>query len=213
MSLRMQLEAIAELPAFAVSKDVVLPEQFLPQVLKGEDAILVPCRHLLFQGASAEQLATLEANLPLKLPDELVLLLSASNGAHLFEIEYDGGPIGRYTLPRYKILATEEILDTYRGLRKTYTSYLDDFDEGEGAFYILDYLPFCDVGDGDFLALVVQGDRKGSVFLLDHDYGYFPYHMVSDPSYQSVANSIEEWLSMLYTTLGRSGAGTRYYPL
>jgi hypothetical protein len=55
----------------------------------------------------------------------------------------------------------------------------------------------------------------GSVFLLDHEYGFYPYSskLASSHAYAHVAGSIDEWLVQLAQTGGWGGLGGRFIPL
>jgi len=198
----------------AVQAEQPLPTQFELIASRGTLGKLVPCRHFLFQGASAEEVNDLEAELGTRLPKSLRSLLTVSNGAHLFCLEYEGGPLGPYLLPKYRLLTIEEIAFTQRDLFSTYASYLsDDLEQTLLKAQRLDYIAFCDLGDGDYLASRIGENEKEIVFLLDHDYGYFPYSNVRDPEYEIIADSLEEWLSILLNSFGRDGTGRRYYPV
>ncbi len=122
--------------------------------------------------------------------------------------------MGAYVIARYQLLTVNAILSTSRRLLDTYTSYVvDDTASAEAKTLELDYAPFCNVGDGDFLAVKLVGNDTGAVFLLDHEYGYFPYRLVSDPPYEVIDRNLSDWLQRLLHTHGRDGTGARYHPL
>lgn len=78
----------------------------------------------------------------------------------------------------------------------------------------LNYLAFCDVGDGNYLAVNLSQPVTGNVFFLDHDYAYFPYGAgFTMEAYSHVANSLEEWLEQLVRTNGAEGMGSQFIPL
>ena len=79
---------------------------------------------------------------------------------------------------------------------------------------LLNYIAFCDVGDGDFLAISLDQSTKGQVFYLDHDYGFYPHGAEgTEEAYERVSGSIGDWLEMLVETRGLVGTGGRFVPL
>jgi hypothetical protein len=78
----------------------------------------------------------------------------------------------------------------------------------------LKYVAFCDVGDGNYLALNCKQPNVGSVFFLHHDYGFYPFESDLPPdAYPPVAASIEEWLERLGRSYGWDGTGGRLIAL
>ena len=212
--LRQLLEQIAQLSHLALPASTSHHAQFEAVATTSASGKYIPCHHRLEPGASELELARLQAQWRRPLPADLLTLLAASNGAELFCLTYDGGPLGAYAIARYQLLSVNEILSTSRRLLDTYSAYLvDDLESAVAKTLELDYAPFCNVGDGDFLAVKLAGSDAGAVFLLAHDYGYFPYRLVSDPPYEVVDRNLSDWLQRLLHTNGRDGTGSRHYPL
>jgi hypothetical protein len=69
------------------------------------------------------------------------------------------------------------------------------------------YIAFCNIGDGNFLAIVTGGQERGTIFLLDAIAFTFRFRSDNTP-YEIVASGQEEWLSMVLTILGCLGAGS-----
>lgn len=212
--LRPLLEQIAQLSHLAILASKSLPASFAALATTSAAGKMIPCHHLLEQGAPKPELARLQAEVSHPLPSALLALLAASNGAELFCLTYDVGPLSKYFIARYQLLSVDGIVSTSRRLLDTYTAYVvEDLASAEAKALDLDYVPFCNVGDGDFLAVKMEGSDAGAVFLLDHDYGYFPYRLVSDRPYEVIDRNLVEWLQRLLQTNGRDGTGSRYYPL
>ncbi|MGH2536414.1 MAG: SMI1/KNR4 family protein [Candidatus Promineifilaceae bacterium] len=176
---------------------------------------LVPCSHTFFPSATENELEALRAGLRQDIPFPLVELLQITNGAELFRIHYLTSKNG-YWIPRYEVLSCARLLKVNRELLEIFESYAE-FDENyheELESLKLDYLAFCDVGDGNHLALHLTPSPVQPVFYLDHDYGAYPY---SDRSaregYPLIANSLPEWLELLIRTDGRDGLGGVFIPL
>lgn len=70
----------------------------------------------------------------------------------------------------------------------------------------LDYIAFCDVNDGNFVAIVTQGEQLGKVFFLDHEYAYYPFREQKE-GYPIVAETFESWLSLVRDTKGWDAVG------
>jgi|CXWK01.1.fsa_nt_gi hypothetical protein len=212
--LRQLLEQISQLSHLTLPASTSLHAQFEAVATTSASGKYIPCHHRLESGASELELARLQVQWRRPLPADLLALLAASNGAELFCVTYDGGPLGAYVIARYHLLTVNEILSTSRRLLDTYTAYVvDDLESAEAKTLELDYAPFCNVGDGDFLAVKLAGSDTGAVFLLDHEYGYFPYRLVSDPPYEVIDRNLSDWLRRLLHTNGHGGTGSRYYPL
>lgn len=187
------------------------PPDIVPQeeVEIGETYHLL-CSHTFYPPASADNVASIERQLSRTLPQQLVELLSVSNGADLFRIHHAPKRFDDYWIPKYKILGTSELTSVNLQLLDTFHSYIED-DENYSKDVRLDYIAFCDVGDGNFLALLTEGEKNGLVFYLDHDYAYYPYRDIeSEGAYSHIAGSLEEWIDLLIQSSGRDGMGNHF---
>jgi hypothetical protein len=213
MTIAALLTAIGRLPVFHAPASKPLSSHLEAIAVNDGFVKALPCHHELQEGASPVELAQLRTDLDIQPPDSLLALLRVSNGARLFCLTYDVGALGTYTIPRYDVLGTEQLSVVNRSLRETYASYLTDDLDALIELPHLDYIAFCNIGDGNFLAIVTGGQERGTIFLLDHDYGYFPFSEVTNTPYEIVASGLEEWLSMVLTSHGCLGAGMQFIPL
>jgi hypothetical protein len=127
------------------------------------------------------------------------------NGADLFRIHYSSKVLGDYWIPKYKILSASELPTVNLQLLDTFQSYIEDDDDYPNDAS-LDYIAFCDVGDGNYLALLTEGDNEGFIFFLDHDYAYYPYRDIEEEgAYIRLADSLNHWLDLLIQSKGRDG--------
>lgn len=212
MTIAALLMAIGRLPVFHAPAST--PLSSLLEVVAVNDGFVkaIACHHELEEGASPAELARLATDLAVQPPDSLLALLRVANGARLFCLTYNVDELGSYTIPRYEILGTEQLAVMNRSLRETYASYLtDDLDELLELPH-LDYIAFCYIGDGNFLAVVTGTHQHGAIFLLDHDYGYFPFSEVDNPPYEVVASNLEDWFRMVLTSYGELGMGKEFIP-
>ena len=142
---------------------------------------------------------------------ELIELLKCSNGADIFEVArvfpLDEG-YGKIWLPRYQVLNFSGIDEAIRKLTKR---YWQTFPESGTKKVPLDYLPFCDLKDGNFLCL---NSIDQSVILVNYDLAYPPIsELLSGEAYPSLAPSLTDWLDLLIQSNGWSGVGGKLIPM
>jgi hypothetical protein len=173
----------------------------------------VSCTHAFFPSASKTQIDALDRYFKYNLSKELQLLLSITNGAELFRVNYKGQTLGGYWVARYKLLNSSELIAVNAQLLDTFQSYSEsdlEFIPADG----LNYIAFCDIGDGNFLAINIEEKANGHIFLLDHDYAYYPYGIeFTQDAYIHIADSLDDWLERLVDTGGWDGMGGKFVPL
>jgi hypothetical protein len=104
----------------------------------------------------------------------------------------------------------QELLDTFLSYAEFDEAYRERFAQG----LKLDYLAFCHVGDGNYLAFNLGETDDKSIFFLDHEYGAYPYaDEHTREAYIQVAASLEEWLDKLIESKGWNGTGGKLIPL
>ncbi len=213
MSLQLSLDAVLQTKYFAVSKsrcplDVLLAEH-VDMPVGAQDHWLIPCSHLLGAPATSAEVGRLRVGSGHTIPGELSELLRLANGAELFRLRYRSGLHGDRSAAMYTLLSCSGLASANRELYDVFRSYAQDDRRYRGTRR-LNYLAFCDVRDGDYLAVVLDGADAGSVFFLDHDYAFYPYGVDDTRSaYKHIAGSIAECLGLLAQTYGRAGMGPR----
>lgn len=217
MSIRVNLERILAIHHLAVSKrqhsKEKLSEWFVGDVGESCEYWLIPCSHVVHAPALGDQLVTLASSLGYDIPAQLQHLLGSTDGAELFKLHHRGGELGDYWIPRYRILSCTEISKINQELFDIFLSYTED-DQRFQDVERLNYIAFCDVGDGDYLGVTLEGCDVGSIFFLDHDYAYFPFEdEFTKDAYVHVANTLDEWLAALARTSGFEGMGDKLIPL
>ena len=213
MSFEKQLREIERIQFLKLPKRVI-PPHGVPDAeveIEAADTYQLRCSHLFYPPASVEELASTERQLSWNLPQQLVELLSISNGADLFRIHYASRRFDDYWIPKYKILSTSELTSVNLQLLDTFHSYIEGDDDYSNDAS-LDYIAFCDVGDGNFLALLMEGEKNSFVFYLDHDYAYYPYRDIkSEGAYSHIADSLKQWFDLLIQSSGRAGIGVHFF--
>lgn len=217
MSMVANLEKIRSVNHYAVPKQrykpSVLSEWFIGTVLETPDHWLIPCSHIFNPPTTDTELANLASKLRQDLPAQLRDLLRATNGAQLFRIRYRGVDFGPYWIARFTVYNCLELLQVNQMILDTFLSYAE-YDPKYKHVKKLNYLAFCDVHDGNHLAINLEGPNSGIVFFLDHDYGFYPFGVESTrEAYIHVADSISAWLEQLITTSGEGGVGGKIVPL
>ena len=217
MSIKASLESVLNLQFLAVPKEEydrsTLEKWLIEKTTELPEYWLIPCSHSVCQPALETQLLELASIFDVGLPRQLRDLLMETDGADLFRLLHRGGPLDNYWIPRYRLLNCVELIQTHHEHLDTFLSYVEDDDTYLG-IKRLNYLAFCDIADGNYLALNMEKGYLGKVFVLDHDYAYFP---VGDEStkdaYVPVADSLHEWLDILAQTSGLEGMGHKFVPL
>ena len=211
------LQKILETGYFSLpKKHYETPPQFLAAVaLERADRWEIPCSHTRYDPALEADLKRLASRLRQVVPASLSSLLRATNGAEFFRLHYQSsvGSDGYY-IPRYRVFNCDKTLEVNRELLDVFRSYAES-DDRYRKTRRLNYLAYCDVGDGNYLAVNLAGANAGSVFFLDHEYGFYPYssELATEDAYAHVAGSIDEWLVRLVQTGGWDGLGGRFKPL
>jgi hypothetical protein len=221
MSPTKQLRELEGIQFLRLPKGVKPPASVPEAEIEVGEAYRISCTHTFYPPASAQEVTSAERQLGRSLPQHLVELLSISNGADLFRIHHAPKRFGDFWLPKYRVLGTSELASVNLQLLDTYLSYVEE-DEDYSDNTRLDYVAFCDVGDGNFLALLLEGQNEGLIFYLDHDYAYYPYRDVKDTyypyrdvngegTYTHIAGSLEEWFDLLIQSSGRDGIGDHFF--
>lgn len=216
MSLQANLERICRTEYLSVSKERYRERNslhwFLDVLAETSEYWLIPCTHLLNAPATDAQIATLAFTLGQDLPVQLRDFLKLADGAALFRLHYRSGQFD-YWITRYKVLGCSELLQVNREILEIFHSYAE-FDDTYRDVEKLNYLAFCDIGDGNYLAIILEGANTGHVFFLDHEYGFYPFAPeLARNAYVHVADSLDEWLGQLARTGGEDGTGGRWIPL
>jgi hypothetical protein len=212
MAIEAALQGVADCKFLAIPKS-----EFRPAVVKqsfGESIIqsnlhwIVKCAHLLNPPASTSDIQEAEGRLSVSLPDELRELLRFANGAKLFVAPRSGDWAGTEHV-RYDIFGTERLAAINDQLFDGFRSCLRD-DPDFKDINRLNYLAFCDVDDGNFLALLLEGPARSKVFFLDREYLGRPYGDAASDAYYTVSDSLESWLKLLADTAGWAGRGAMH---
>lgn len=205
---------------FYDSRHLAIPiERGVPEVVSGNVTRtpthwLIPCTHTFNSSATEQELEILRIGLEQEPPLALEELLRITNGAELYRIHYPAQ--NSYWIARYEIFNSNQLLEVNRGLLDTFQSnaafdkdYCDHLEQIK-----LDYMAFCHVGDGNFLALDLTSSAPQPIFYLDRYYGAYPYSShFAKKGYLHVANSLEEWLERLVQSNGQDGTGGVFIPL
>ncbi|HRQ39113.1 MAG TPA: SMI1/KNR4 family protein [Chloroflexota bacterium] len=214
MDIESLLAEITKINYLAVPRKHTISKQIETTAVKTADTWLVPCSHILYSPITQRQAAELNHGLNKELPKELQDLLAVTNGADLFRIKYESPQLGDYWIARYKILNHSELLQVNLELLDTFLSYAELDADYRGESLTLNYLAFCDVGDGNYLAIVTESASQGQIFYLDHDYAYYPFGThYTRGVYFPVAYSLTEWLEILSLTNGSASIGKLFIPL
>lgn len=216
MDAQIHIEAIRQTKHFAVSRERYnlssLVNWFVDSPIGMPENWLIPCTHIFHKPATEAQIVAIASELGRELPVELNDFLRLTNGAELFRLHYRPGK-SSYWVARYKILNCSELVQVDQEILETFRSYAE-FDEKCRDLERLNYLAFCDVGDGNYLAISLEGTNTGHVFFLDHGYGFYPYMDESTrDAYAYVADSLGQWLERLVQSEGQDGMGNRWIPL
>jgi hypothetical protein len=216
MDIEANLTKVYEMKHFSVPKARYkrLPQSFVDSALERADHWLIPCSHTRHDHASERQIGLLVSGLGQAIPAQLTGLLEATNGASLFNLHYRPTGFDDYWIARYRILNCSQLVAVNQELRDIFLSYAEHDDEYCETGH-LNYVAFCDVGDGNYLAVSLEEPDIGSVFFLDHEYGFYPFSskLAKEGAYTHVASSLDQWLVQLARTGGWNGLGGRFIPL
>ena len=210
------LEKIQGINYLAASLDRELPDIIATTAEKTPNYWQIPCTHIYHPPASENEIKELRNGLNQDISWELIALLQVTNGAELFRVHYYLDEALGYRIPRYKILNCTELFHVNKDLLEQYRSYAE-YDKtlrDKIETLKLDYLVFCDVGDGNFLAFNLSLIPFQPIFYYNHEYGPYPYaeNILSQEGYPLVANSLQDWLERLIQTNGRDGLGGQFIP-
>jgi hypothetical protein len=175
---------------------------------------LVPCGHITNVPATAEQVAWMEKETGLKVPEQLSQFLFLSNGAKLFclySIGWDGVRLPDPSCMRYPIFSASEIVELNKELWDNFWDALGD-DPDFCHTTRLNYIAFCDAHDGNYLAILVEEPYVGQVFFLHHELLFRPFseREFDREFYPIIAPSFTAWLELLVDTKGWDGFGLRF---
>lgn len=168
----------------------------------------VKSSHQANPGAGEAAIEQAEAALGFELPHQLRSFVRIANGAELFIVHRLGLESifpGTFHV-RYRLLGTDALVTTNRSLLQRFRSALGN-DPDFKAFRQLNYIAFCDVSEGNYLAILLEGQGAGKVFHLDRELCARPYSELDADIYETLANSLEEWLALLRDTGGWAGRG------
>jgi len=168
----------------------------------------VKCSHRRNPGASDPAIRETEAALGFALPQELCSFLRIANGAELFIVHRLGL---ESVLPgtlhvRYRVFGTDELVARNKHLLECFRSALGN-DPGFRDVKRLNYVAFCDVTEGNHLAILLEGHGAGRVFHLDRELCARPYKERDADMYYTLAESLEGWFTLLRDTGGWAGRG------
>lgn len=204
MSIKQRLEEILALPYLEIPRDQLPSDIELDIFGQTNDIVRIRCSHTLYPALSNTELHSLLKALKPPLPDNLIEFYSHANGGELFKIKYPAG----YTNARYHILNVSKLIEVNVELLVDYRSFLDS-DNAKVAK--LNYVAFCDVSDGNYLAIELENQ---TIFFLDHEYQFFPYDTLeTHHAYKHVAPSLESWFAKLVESSGWDGLGGVTIPI
>jgi hypothetical protein len=176
----------------------------------GETAVawLLRCYHEKNAPVSDEKIRGVEKALNIEVPHGYQEFLRMCDGAKLFIVSRKGKhelfPDSRHI--RYHLFGVRELVEMNRKLFDEFRTFLGT-DPAYKDMLKSNYLAFCDVADGNFLSILLEGKDQGKVFLMNHEYYYCPYSVeVSDLNY-TLAPSFEDWLKLVVQTGGWGGRG------
>lgn len=164
---------------------------------------LVSCAHELNAPATNDEIIQAENNLGFALPSQYSQLLKISNGAKLFVVPKRTRGDKHV---RYHLFNTTELVEVYHLCDRVFRGNLGSDPEFANVTN-LNYLPFCDVSDDNYLAILLDGTELGMVFFLSYELLCRPYQSSESDYYLTVAESFEEWLALLRRTEGWAGRG------
>lgn len=159
----------------------------------------VKCSHRCSPPVSEAAVRQAEEKLGFALPAQLHTFLRATNGAELFVFPGFDTP---FVL--YKILGTEELIAQQRKALEVFHYVLGTDTEFKDV-QLLNYVAFCDVNDGNYLGIVLEGPERGKVFFLDREGCFRPYSERDAEMYYTLADSLENWLVLVRDTGGCDG--------
>lgn len=200
-------------PRERYSEEILLDHFALDPHVSTSTHWAISCVHTFSPAATDIQIKNLENHFGQNFPQELQVLLSITDGAELFRVEYKGSALGNYWVARYRLLSSSELMRVNAEILDTFQSDNENYPEFK-AVNSLNYLAFCDVGDGNYLAINTTEEVKPCVFFLDHEYAYYPYGIeFTHDAYSYVADSIDDWLELLVKTGGWDAMGGKFIPL
>jgi hypothetical protein len=168
----------------------------------------VKCIHRCQPAAGETAICDTVQRLGVPLPEELDCFLRVANGAELFVAARAGLEDFPGTFHvRYKLFGTDELVRKNRELLQFFRAALGK-DPAFQHVKRLNYLAFCDVTEGNYLAILLEGDGAGKVFHLDRELCARPYRERDADIYYTLADSLEGWLILLRDTGGWAGRGT-----
>ncbi len=210
MSIIDSLLKCSEVRYWAVSKRLFpdgLPQYIVAglsqTISENSDSWFMPCSHSFFDPAPVAELEELIARTP-QLPVALLELYRFSNGAELFRVPPAEDESLSY-IWKYRILNIRELLRVQAEELNVFLSFAGK-DENYRDVKSLNYLAYCDLGDGNYLAVSLEPSSLGVVFFLDHEYEFFPWDdEFTRDAYFQIAPSIESWFQMLVEFQGQCG--------
>jgi hypothetical protein len=187
-----------------------LSEWLAEPVSETESCWLLPCSHRFPRLATDDEIELLRSWLGRNLPVQLIALMKFSNGPKLFRLKYSGrGIVKDYWISIYNILSIQQMLLVNQEMLDNFFSWREWWDDDiPRDTERLNYLAFCDIRDGNYLALLLDETERNPIFFLDHELPCFPYGTESTrDAYLPVAASMEEWLEQLVYSKGGKGIG------
>jgi hypothetical protein len=206
-----KLAQIQEIEYYLEACTDELPEWFNYEgVTRSDQFWQCPCTHKVRRPATDSQIESVGKRLGFEIPEAIRNLLKTTDGADLFTISHRHAGFPEEEHTRYHLLSHAELKKVNVEMHKVYKLYLEMGTEPD-EYQPINYLAFCDVWDGNYLAMTLQG---GSIFFLDHEYGCYPYGIeFTREAYLPVADSLGNWLAKLIDTNGGDGMGGAWIPL
>ncbi len=212
MTLEDQLHQLLQVHMLAVPKDrysyARVIELFGGVASETGEAWLIRCQHAPNPPAIMEQLSNTERALGFHLPESLHQFYQLADGGRFFTVPAlwlePAFPDAEYS--RYRIYSTAELPIINGNLLNQFQSNFGD-DPDFQDIRSLNYIAFCDAHNGHHLVLLLEGQERGKVFLLDYEALARPYSERDADFYYAVADSLEDWLGRVIRTQGWDGFG------
>jgi hypothetical protein len=214
MTIARLLFKILDMSALAIPKDKHRREDisrvFGKGVFCGETAAawLVRCSHTIGLPAKDTDIRQAEEEIGLTIPEEYREFLRQCNGARLFQIPqvWQQDVFPQATHVHYDVFGTTQLVRTNRLVWERFRSVLGH-DPDFRDVTRMNYVVMCDATDGNYQAVLLEGQDQGKVFFLDHEYFYRPYSELDSDLYYTIASSVTEWFEVIIRTGGWGGRG------
>jgi hypothetical protein len=214
MGVAEKLLQIKNIEQFAFPKTREMPRFLVSNLHETNEWVYLPCTQVFhFPPDTDANIQVVSDRIGHNFPEQLKEIYRYSNGANLFELRFpfQQESWGEYQHTHYHILNLKEIRKVNHELVEVYRDFAEDELNVPRKNISINYIAFCDVNDGNYLAISLEDEH---VFFLDHEYEFYPVgHEATIEAYHFVAATIEDWLDRLIVTNGWDGAGGKYLPL